>query len=529
MRLDRLTIPSYRNLQSFQIDFDESQPTTVLLGRNGSGKSNLLEAIVEIFRELELGGTPAFAYTLEYVCRGRSIKIDADPERASRRLDITVDGKPVTQAAFQRELSTFLPNYVFAYYSGWSSRLERHFDRPTRKHYDAILKARDYRLPLRRLFFCRKEYSQLVLLAFFLAKSESSRNLLERYLGIRSFDSALFVLKTPWWRGGGAPTKIQLDEGDARFWYARGAFKGFLDRMWSRSLAPIRNSETVERDIRRQGETTERLYLFIKNEDELAGLKEAGDDSKSIFGYLESLFLCDLIDEVRVTVERTDGTRVKFTQMSEGEQQLLTVLGLLLFTQNDESLYLLDEPDTHLNPVWTYDFLKLLQENIRAEKGQLIVATHNPLMIGALHKNQVRLLSRGDERVAAEEPDYDPMGIGVEGLLKSELYGLRSTLAPEVLQKIDRQYVLLGKKERTDAEQTELVNLASELNELGVSYTHPNPYFELFASAMARRRAPDDTSAPLSKQDIKEQIALADEVLGEILAEEKVNALGNRT
>ena len=63
--------------------------------------------------------------------------------------------------------------------------------------------------------------------------------------------------------------------------------------------------------------------------------------------------------------------------------QLLTVLGLLLFTQDDESLYLLDEPDTHLNPLWTYDFLKLLQDNIRADKGQLIVATHNPLMIGS--------------------------------------------------------------------------------------------------------------------------------------------------
>jgi hypothetical protein len=44
-----------------------------------------------------------------------------------------------------------------------------------------------------------------------------------------------------------------------------------------------------------------------------------------------------------------------------GEQQLLTVLGLLLFTRNDESLYLLDEYDTQLNPVWTYDYLRLLQ------------------------------------------------------------------------------------------------------------------------------------------------------------------------
>ncbi len=127
-------------------------------------------------------------------------------------------------------------------------------------------------------------------------------------------------------------------------------------------------------------------------------------------------------------------------------------LGLLLFTQNDESLYLIDEPDTHLNPVWTYDFLRLLQDNIRAEKGQLIVATHNPLMIGSLHKNQVRVLAQTDDGIVANEPDYDPIGIGVEGLLKSELYGLRSTLAPDVLQKLDRHYALLGtRRPRTDS------------------------------------------------------------------------------
>ncbi len=520
MRLDRLAIPSYRNLRSFTIDFDETQATTVLLGRNGSGKSNLIEAIVEIFRELEAGDPPPFPYILEYSCREYSILIDADPGRTSKRLAISVNGKAMTQSAFLENAADYLPNYVFAYYSGWSSRLERNFDGPTRKHYDKILKARNHELPLRRMFFCRKEYSQLVLLAFFLEKSDTARDLLKHYLGIKSFDSALFVLKTPWWRGSGAPTKYQLDEGDARFWYARGAFKGFLDRLWQRSMAPIRNSETVDRDVRRKGESTERLYLYIKNEEELAKLKEDGADSKTLFGYLESLFLCDLIDEVRVTVERTDGTSVKFTQMSEGEQQLLTVLGLLLFTQNDESLYLLDEPDTHLNPVWTYDFLQLLQEHISAEKGQLLVATHNPLMIGSLRKNQVRVLSLEDHAIVAREPDYDPLGIGVEGLLKSELYGLRSTLAPEVLMQLDRHYFLLSQEQPTDVKREELVRLAVKLNDLGVARTHPNPYFESFAGAMARQTPHSETV--YSKKEIQEQVKLADDVLTELIEEEKL-------
>jgi predicted ATPase len=521
MRLDRLTIPSYRNLHSFTIDFDETQATTVLLGRNGSGKSNLIEAIVEIFRELEVGRPPLFPYILEYSCRNYSIVIDADPERTSKRLAISVNGKAMTQSAFLENADDYLPNYVFAYYSGWSSRLERNFDGPTRKHYDKILKARNHEIPLRRMFFCRKEYSQLVLLAFFLEKSDTARDLLKQYLGIKSFDSALFLLKTPWWGKSGSPRKNQLEEGDARFWYALGAFRGFLDRLWQRSLAPIRNNETVDRDVRRQGENTERLYLFIKNEEELAGLKEETADSKALFGYLESLFLCDLIDEVRVTVERTDGTRVKFNQMSEGEQQLLTVLGLLLFTQNDESLYLLDEPDTHLNPVWTYDFLKLLLDNIRAEKGHLLVATHNPLMIGSLRKNQVRVLSVQDEMIVAREPEYDPLGIGVEGLLKSELYGLRSTLAPEILMQLDRHYLLLSKKQPTDVEREELMRLAVDLNELGVARTHPNPYFESFAGALARQTPHDDTV--LSKKEIQEQLKLADDVLTELIEEENLN------
>jgi predicted ATP-binding protein involved in virulence len=96
MRLDRLTIPNYRNLRAFTIDFDETQATTVLLGRNGSGKSNLIEAIVEIFRELDAGDPPPFQYILEYACRDHSILIDADPERKSKRLAISVDGKAMT-------------------------------------------------------------------------------------------------------------------------------------------------------------------------------------------------------------------------------------------------------------------------------------------------------------------------------------------------------------------------------------------------------------------------------------------------
>jgi len=520
MRLDKLSIPNYRNLRNFKIDFDESQPITVLLGRNGTGKSNLIEAVVQIFSDLERDEPPSFAYVLDYVCRGRKVHVDADPARHSKRYDITVDGVSVSYAIFQGKLDSYLPSYVFAYYSGWSPRLERRFDATTRDYYYEVLERKDYTLPLRRLFFCRKDYSQLVLLAFFLDKSEAASDLLKKYLGIEKFESTLFVFKKPWWGDSGVQRKKAAGDGDPNFWYARGAFRGFLKRMWAKALAPIHSDEKVERDIRRSGENTERLYVFIKNQKELEALKEKGELTKTVFGYLESLFLCDLVDEVRVNVVKTDGTRVKFTQLSEGEQQLLTVIGLLLFTQDDESLYLLDEPDTHLNPVWTYDYLSLLHDNIRSAQGQLIVATHNPLMIGSLRKNQVRSLSWSGEKLIAAEPSIDPIGIGIEGLLKSELYGLPSTLGPEVVQKLDRHFLLLGKKDKTEVERAEIMKLARELNALGVARTHPNPYFEKFAQALARRQ-PIPETLTLSKQYLESQTKLADELLEEVITEER--------
>ena len=53
MRIDRVYIDGFRNLKDVEADFDEVCLTTVIIGQNGAGKSNLIEAIVEIFRHLD--------------------------------------------------------------------------------------------------------------------------------------------------------------------------------------------------------------------------------------------------------------------------------------------------------------------------------------------------------------------------------------------------------------------------------------------------------------------------------------------
>src|SRR5438309_85644 len=97
MRLLNLTIDNFKNLQDFSIDFDDESPTTVMIGRNGTGKSNLLEALILIFRDLDLGDPPTtFKYRLSYLCRDHEVNIDADPERSKNQVLVKVDGQSMT-------------------------------------------------------------------------------------------------------------------------------------------------------------------------------------------------------------------------------------------------------------------------------------------------------------------------------------------------------------------------------------------------------------------------------------------------
>ena len=56
MKVDKLYIRSrFKNLNNVRVDFDEEHLMTVIVGRNGSGKSNVIESLVAIFRNLDLG------------------------------------------------------------------------------------------------------------------------------------------------------------------------------------------------------------------------------------------------------------------------------------------------------------------------------------------------------------------------------------------------------------------------------------------------------------------------------------------
>lgn len=282
----------------------------------------------------------------------------------------------------------------------------------------------------KRLFYALPVHSQFVLLAFLIQPDETVKTFFINELGIdpeHGIESVLFVLRNPPWKS---------TVGDPRFWHARGLVQRFLDRLMQASLAPISIKRNLPKSIWNKNTSKhEYKYLYVKDIESLRTL--VGEQpANEFFRDLESAYVSELIEEVRIRVRlKKNDDSLTFRELSEGEQQLLTVLGLLRFTAEEESLFLLDEPDTHLNPRWCVDYLNYLktfvgQHNGDKENSHIVLTTHNPLAIAELVKEQVQIMYRQDETrsVRAENPAANPKGMGFSGIVTSDMFGLGSSL-----------------------------------------------------------------------------------------------------
>lgn len=516
MRLNKVTIGEFKNLSDFTIEFNKDALISVLIGRNGSGKSNLLEALITIFRDLDLGDDPAFNYELDYSCRGHQIHIDADRSRPKRDwVLVTVDGERISYHRFWNDPERrYLPNYVFGYYSGTGGRMEALFEKHQVPFYRELLKGVDN--PLRTLLYARLEHAQFVLLSFFIEQDEKILRFLDQYLGIQKLDSVLFVMRQPPWSS---------KEGDARFWNVRGVLQRFLDKLYEVSLAPLRATQRVNLNFK-QSTTLEHMYFYLQDEDALRKLFEAYNDQREFFKALESTYISDVLGEVRtrVAVRNAQGL-LTFRDLSEGEQQLLMVLGLLRFTRDEESLFLLDEPDTHLNPAWAIRYPNFVNQIAGAqETSQIIMTTHNPLVISSLEKQQVRMMQRNENTgyIYADEPDEGPQGMGMDAMLTSELFGLRSSLDIPTQELLDERRKLIVKEILSLDERKRLEELNEALSGIDFSVGNHDPEYARFIKRKIQRE--DEAIRELftlTPKQIKEQNDLVEEVLDELEEEQQ--------
>ena len=511
MRIDKLWINSFKNLKDLTIDIDQSQMTSVFIGKNGAGKSNVIEALIIIFRDLDLDvRTTDFSYDIKYQCSGFNIHVTNSVEEKKR--EFYINKQKTSSTKFYQMREYYLPSHVFAYYSGSSNRLENLFSQHQKKFYTALLSGEEE--AMRPLFYARLIHSNFVLLAFFSFFEEQNMAFMKEYFEIEAIDSILFVLHKANW----VKEKKNQSYHKGEFWGARGVVREFLDDLYQYSLAPIKETAVFDEDFKKVNK--EVTYLYIKDQKQLIAFAQKYGNNTEFFKHLESTYLSDLIEEIRIKVRKTDGTVITFSELSEGEQQLLTVMGLLKFTKSEESLILLDEPDTHLNPSWKYNYLQLIKDVAgQTESSQVIVSTHDPIVIGGLRKEAVTIFDREDGKTVAKTPENDPKGMGVAGLLTSDLFGLPTTLDIETQKNLDRKRQLQFKKEKTESEAKELAKLEKELQTLGFSRTTRDPLYDKFIEKVYSR--PEFQSKEITEEERKQMLDLTNEILAEIEKEEE--------
>ena len=424
-----------------------------------------------------------------------------------------------------------LPRFIFGYYSGPTNRLAEHFLPMKQDHYNRLLRATSddpatlaNLLEQRRFFCAENHHAKYVLLAFCHKEDANISRFLEDRLRIMGFESALFIIRKPRWAKGNSAED---------FWGATGIMRRVMERLRRFAIAPIVIKQTIPDGFRSNRE--DHYYFFLPDLQSLHAFAAEYQDARSFFLALESTDFSELIYDVKIQVRvkatKTEQVAITFHELSEGEQQLLMVLGLMRFTKSHQSLVLLDEPDTHLNPHWSIDYLKLLVgvmsentgESEEQQTSQILMSTHDPLVIASLFKEQIHLLKR-DWRTGAckwEQPDVDPRGLGFTGILMSEMFGMRSDLDEETLADLDTKVRLIAKDgSLTYEEAIELEEINKRLEDAGFQKAFSDPYYAAFIRAWSRRHSDLMTGVRFFSLEQREEVdQIASEVLEEVLAE----------
>lgn len=126
------------------------------------------------------------------------------------------------------------------------------------------------------------------------------------------------------------------------------------------------------------------------------------------------------------------GETFDIKQLSSGEKQLfLRVLAIKMLKPNN-SIIMIDEPETSLHPKWQQKIVRVLEKV--GHNNQIILATHSPHVLSSVPKENIILLTYGENNKViykTGEELYETYGQPVKRILE-DIMGLDTEISPEV-------------------------------------------------------------------------------------------------
>lgn len=368
VKLKSLYIEKYKNLSPLTIDFEAGNGLTMLVGNNGSGKSNVLEAISGIFHDLFKGKDSRKIkcdYKLVYTLNEVNCKIE--------RTDgfLRCYGPKFKRREYFIEENA--PNNIIGLYSGEEDRLWTSFYESYYKAYIKRIKTNQHQERM-RLMLINKYYWNVALLTLLLSKNETLKPFIENDLSITSI------------------AKIELRFNFKYFDDINELLKTFIDRINPDHKSKIEYSlEDLRNNIFYSVLTDENGDILV-DEHENKLLAENGVTDTEVFQNLTQAYMPKNEKIIRDIIIRTDDD-ITVEQLSEGEKKLILVKTVLEILSDEKTLVLMDEPDAHLHEIRKKNLYSMMGEY---PNRQIVIATHSPTFIDVADQNQIKMLKLND-------------------------------------------------------------------------------------------------------------------------------------
>ncbi len=500
MKIKYLKLPDYKNLKDIELNFNTNL-VTLLIGKNGLGKSNLLEALAFIFSTIDLAeketefttnqSSDFFDFTIEYKCKSHLVFFSSIEQKLEIKIksDEATEYESINFNTFKKDRKLYTPDYVIGYYSGENSRIKKFFSEHRKKRVANIKtydNDRDFPA-LGKMFFTEKNCGELLFYTLSAFRNSSSYKkltdkLLNQYLGIDKKSKVNIAFNNPDFYKSYKHLNIEdilintYKKEKNIFWGITGKIDDLLMSLYNNQLEtnePIAYVDTKE-DSRKDVDE----FIFFDELDYKTLILKLPPYLKDPIHFFDVLHMSNELG----IVYKVYGELVKngqqltnnYTELSEGEQQLLTVLGLILIAGRDDCLFLFDEPDTHLNPKWQRDLIEHIKEfNINKENSHIFLATHSPLIVqSTTHEDDILLFQKeGEEDISIEIFENKSENLRIDQVLLSTLFDLESARPKSLDPFMKKRLEIIRKGNLTEEDKKELESLENEMGYLPTGET----------------------------------------------------------
>jgi predicted ATPase len=500
MKIKYLKLPDYKNLKDIELNFNTNL-VTLLIGKNGLGKSNLLEALAFIFSSIDLAEKETeftthqapdfFDFTIEYKCKSHIVNFSSINQKLEIKIKLDENDlfQEIEFSSFKKDRKLYTPDYVIGYYSGENSRIKKFFSEHNKKRI-ANIKSRDNDRDfpaLGKMFFTEVNCGELLFYTLSAFRNTSSYKkltdkLLNQYLGIDKKSKINIAFNNPDFYKSYKHLNVEdiliniYKKEKNIFWGITGKIDDLLMSLYNNQLETNEPIAYVDAKEDSRKDVDEFIYFDELNYKTLIQkLPTYLKDPIHFFDVLHMSHELGIVYKVYGELVKNGQLLTNnYTELSEGEQQLLTVLGLILIAGRDDCLFLFDEPDTHLNPKWQRDLIEHLKEfNINDENSHIFLATHSPLIVQSATDEDDILLFKKDVNTDINIDIFKHKNENwrIDQVLLSSLFDLDSARPKSLDHFMKMRLEIIRKGNLTEEDQKELEEIENDMGYLPTGET----------------------------------------------------------